>query len=671
VKLRRWLAITLPLSLLPLPGLAAQQHAITIDSYLALQNVGDPQLSPDGKRVAYTVGTVSLQDNRTVSRVWLAELAGGPPRALTQGPGSDRSPRWAPDGKSLAFISSREGGPQIWVLSLAGGEPQKVSTLADGVNEFMWTPDGTGFIAVSDIKWPADQEIDRRNGEFATGAAIWTNLMWRHWDEMRVGKRQHLFRIDRASGAAKDLSPVDRDVPTIATAGDGDFAVAPDGKEIAVAFHGDDAVADNTNVDVYVMNADGSNVHAVTAASKGADNTPRYSPDGKWLSYLSMARPGFEADRQRLMLVPRAGGAAVEATAGWTLSVGSYVWCPGSACIYAVVEERGRDNVYRIDLPSYRRTAIIAKSGVNTSISLGPDGKSFVYLHQSNTAPNEVWAAGTAAPRQISHVNDAALAQLDLRPLEEYGFVGAKGDSVFGWTLKPPAFDPAKKYPIVYLIHGGPQGAWTDSWSARWNYQMFASRGYVVAAVNFHGSTGYGQDFTDAISQHWGDYPYEDVMKGLDVVTRLPYADSTKMCAAGASYGGYMVYWLAGHTNRFTCLIDHDGVFNPSSMAGSTEELWFVHWEFGGTLEMSRALYEQWSPANFVKNWKTPILIVHSQLDYRVDLSEGYQAFTAAKRMGVTAKFLHFPDEGHWVLKPRNRRLWQGVVLDWLDQYLK
>src|SRR5437660_368442 len=514
---------------------------MTIYSYLALKSVGDPQLSTDGRWVAYTIGTVSLQDNRTISRIWLAELATGQTRALTQGPGSDRSPRWAPDGKSLAFISARQGGPQIWVLPLSGGEAQKVSSLPDGVNEFVWTPDGAGFVAVS---------------------------------------------------------------------------------------------------------------------------------DGKWLSYLSMARPGFEADRVRLMLLPRAGGAPVEVTAGWTLSVGSYAWCPSAACIYAVVEERGRDNIYRIDLPSYRRTAVIFKDGVNTSLSLGPDGKSFVYLHQRNTTPNEVWTAGITAARQVSHVNDAALAQLDLPPLEEYGFVGAKGDSVFGWTLKPPAFDPAKKYHLVYLIHGGPQGAWTDSWSARWNYQMFASRGYVVAAVNFHGSTGYGQDFTDAISQHWGDYPYEDVMKGLDVVTRLPYVDSTKMCAAGASYGGYLVYWIAGHTQRFTCLIDHDGVFNTVSMAGSTEELWFAHWEFGGTLETSRALYEQWSPLNFVKNWKTPLLIVHSQLDYRVDLSEGYQAFTAAKRMGVTAKFLHFPDEGHWVLRPRNRRIWWGTVLDWLEVHL-
>jgi len=304
---------------------------------------------------------------------------------------------------------------------------------------------------------------------------------------------------------------------------------------------------------------------------------------------------------------------------------------------------------------------------VNTNAQVTPDGRGVVYLHQSNTQPTEVWVSG----RQLTHHNDQAVAALDLKPLEPFGFVGALGDSVFGWLLKPPGFDPAKRYPVAYLVHGGPQSAWHDDWHPRWNYQMFASRGYVVAAVNFHGSTGYGQKFTDAISQHWGDYPFEDLMKGLDVVARLPFVDSTRMGAAGASYGGYMVYWIAGHTNRFKVLVDHDGVFNPASMYGTTEELWFVEWEFGGTAYANRALYEKWSPLNFAQNWKTPMLVVHSQLDYRVDLSEGYQAFTALKKVGVPAKFLYFPDEGHWVLKPRNRRLWWGTVLDWLDQYLQ
>jgi dipeptidyl aminopeptidase/acylaminoacyl peptidase len=662
--------LTLPASLIPHPGFS-QKRAITFDSYIALKAVGDPQLSPDGRWVAYTVATPSLQDNRNVGRIWLAEVATGANRQLTQGPGSDRSPRWSPDGKTLAFISSRQNGAQVWVLDLTGGEARRVSSLPDGAGEIYWLPEGKGLVVVSDVKWPPQQEIDRRNGDFPTEARLWTDVFWRHWDDWRAGKRQHLFRVDLAAAEAKDLTPVDHDVPTIATSGDGDVTVAPGGGEIAVALHGDSSVADNTNVDISVLGPDGG-LRAVTADNKGADNTPRYSPDGQWLAWLSMERPGFEADRQRLMLLRRKDGKteaghAVEATAGWTLSVGSYTWCPDSKCIYAVVEERGRDNIYRIDVPSFRRSIAVSGGGLNTNVSVLPDGKTLVYLHQSDVQPSEVWLAG----RPLSHHNDATLAALDLPPLETYGFLGAQGDSVFGWVQKPPAFDPARKYPVIYLIHGGPQGAWTDYWGSRWNYQLFASRGYVVAAVNFHGSTGYGQKFTDAISRHWGDYPYEDLMKGLDVVARLPYVDSTRMGAAGASYGGYMIYWIAGHTDRFKVLVDHDGVFNPVSMAGTTEELWFTDWEFGGTPYANRQLYEQWSPLNSVKNWKTPMLVVHSQLDYRVDLSEGYQAFTALKRMGVPAKFLYFPDEGHWVLRPRNRRIWWGVVLDWLDQYLK
>src|SRR5947208_16087396 len=358
-------------------SVAAQKRAITIDDYLALKSVGNPQVSPDGKWVAYTVTEQSLKDNRGSTRIWLADVASGSARQLTAGPGSDRQPRWSPDGRTLAFVSTRESGAQLWLLSMggAGGEARRVSSLADGVSDPVWLPDGTGVLVASDIKWPADQEIDRRNGDYATEARIWTELMWRHWDDWRAGKRQHLFLVSLADASARDLTPVDHDVPTIATSGDGDVAVAPDGHEIAVALHGDSSVADNTNVDIYLITRDGGGgtgdggLRQLTTA-KGADNTPRYSPDGQWLAYLSMERPGFEADRERLMLVGRTGartdGRTGEATAGWTLSIGSYTWCPDSKCIYAVVEERGRESIYRIDLPSFRRSVVIGGSGVHT-----------------------------------------------------------------------------------------------------------------------------------------------------------------------------------------------------------------------------------------------------------------------------------------------------------------
>ena len=367
------------------------------------------------------------------------------------------------------------------------------------------------------------------------------------------------------------------------------------------------------------------------------------------------------------MLLRRHGASErVEATAGWSLSVSAYTWCPDAKCVYAVVEERGRVNIYRIDVPAFRRTLVAGGDGANANVAVGPDGE-LVYLHQSATHPPEVWVAG----RALTHHTDSTVATLDLHPVESFGFVGALGDSVFGWVVKPPGFTPAKKYPLVYVLHGGPQGAWLDEWHPRWNYQMFAGRGYVVAGINFHGSTGYGQAFTDAISQHWGDYPLADALRGLDVLARLPYVDSTRMGAAGASFGGYMIYWLAGHTDRFKVLVAHDGVFDPVSMYGATEELWFVEREFGGPPYADRALYEKWSPLNFVSNWKTPMLIVHSQLDYRVDLSQGYEAFTALRKRGVSGKFLYFPDESHFVRRPRDRRLWWGTVLAWLDEYLR
>ena len=658
------------LVLLAAPAAAQQRRAITFDDLINLKVVGDPQAAPGGRYVAYTVNSISLQDNRGTTRIWLVDYTSGQTRQLTDSAGSQRSPRWSPDGSTLAFISTREGGPQIWTMRSSGGEAKRVSNLSDGVNEFIWLPDGKGFLAVSDIKWPAEQEIDRRNGEFATDARIWNDLFFRHWDGFRAGHRQHVFRIERDGGTVRDLTPIDRDAPTLGTGGDGDVAVSPDGREIAVAMHPDSSVADNTNVDVFVMGADGSGLRSITADAKGAENTPRYSPDGKWLAYISLERAGFEADRGRLMLRRRNVGTleseVIEATKGWDRSVGSYVWCPDSKCIIATVENRGRVELRRITVPAFQLSNVPTPPGVNTNPQPLADSR-VVHLHQSNTRPAEVYISG----RPLTRHNDQAVAALDLPPLEGFGFKGALGDSVFGWVQRPPGAQPGRKYPVVYLIHGGPQGAWVDNWHARWNYQMFASRGWVVAAVNFHGSTGYGQKFTDAITQHWGDYPFEDLMKGMDAVARLPFVDSTRTCAAGASYGGYMIFWMAGHTDRFKCFVAHDGVFNTVSMGGSTEELWFTNWEFGGSPYANREMYERWSPLNHVKNWKTPLLVVHGQNDYRVDVSEGYQAFTAARVMGVPSKFLYFPDEGHWVLRPRNRRVWWSTVLDWLNTYLE
>jgi dipeptidyl aminopeptidase/acylaminoacyl peptidase len=652
---------------------AAPKHPIGIDDFLSLKTPSDPQLSPDGKLVAFVVSVPSLADNRNVSKIWLARTDRDSVWPVTNGTGSDRAPRWSPDGRTLGFLSTRDGSAQVWQLPISGGDPVALTSLSSGVSDFQWSRDGAALFLISDVKWPAEAEIDRRNGAYPTDARIWTSLFYRHWNEWRTGTRQHVLRFTLAGDTPTDLTPLDRDVPTLALGGR-DLAVAPTGNELAVTFNPDSVVATSTNNDLFVLQADGGRRRAITA-NPADDHSPAYSPDGRYIAYLAMQTPGFESDRQRIMLYQRATGHRVSLTESWPLSVSAFAWLPDSRGLVAEVEERGEGVLYRIEVPGGRRSRIVS-GGRNGSVQIPATGNFMVFLHQTAASPPELWRASLEGkdPRPLTQLNRDVLGQLELTPLESFGFVGAGGDSLFGWLLKPPRFEPTKTYPLLYLIHGGPQSAWVDEWHERWNYAMFASRGYVVAAVNPHGSTGYGPAFTNAVSRNWGGAPYQDLMKGVDaVLAGRAWIDPHRVGAAGASYGGYMIYWIAGHTNRFKALVAHDGVFNPLSMSGSTEELWFPRWEFGGS-QLSpgaRAVMEKWSPANFIAQWSTPMLIVHGQQDFRVDVSEGYQAFTALKLRGIPAKFLYFPDEGHYVLKPRNRRLWWGTVLDWFDSLLR
>ncbi|NOT09496.1 MAG: S9 family peptidase [Gemmatimonadales bacterium] len=670
--LRVVVALTIPLLAIRSSLAAQTRQPITFETFLALQISGDPQVSADGSMAAFTVSVPSLGENRNVSRIWVVPTAGGAARAVTAGPGSDLAPRWAPDGKSLAFISTRNAGPQVWRVALAGGDPAQVTSVESGVNDFFWAPDGGALYLTSDIKWPAGQhEIDRRTGPFPTQAKIWTDLFYRHWNEWRVGTRSHLFRLDLATKALTDLTPIDRDVPTLALGG-ADLAVSAAG-DLAVVYNPDQDIAESTNNDLFLIGAGGGAPEPVTTR-RGNDHSPAFSPDGKSIAYLSMATPGFESDHQQLWLYDRATKQHRSLTGNWDRNVQSAAWTSDSKSLVVEIEERGYHNLYTLELATGRRRLIVS-GGVNSTPRVTAKGD-VVFLRQTATLPPELFAAGLDGSRlrSLAPLNSAALATLDLPPLESFSFKGALGDSVQGWLLKPPGFDPAKKYPLFYVVHGGPQVPMSDAWSARWNYQMFASRGYVVGVVNFHGSPGWGQAFTNSISKHWGDYPFEDLMKGLDVIAALPFVDSARMGAAGASYGGYMINWMQGHTDRFKAFVSHDGIFNLASAQGATEELWFPNHEFGEggvTNPETRAMLDKWSPHQFAERWKTPMLLVHGQQDYRLDLSEGLQAFTALRVRGIQGKFLYFPDEGHWVLKPRNRRLWWSTVLDWMDQYLR
>ncbi|HMU60767.1 MAG TPA: S9 family peptidase [Gemmatimonadales bacterium] len=670
----RWLA-TLVAVLAGASSASAQSAPapMTIATFLAVHAVSDPQPSPDGRLLAFTVSTPSLEEDRNQSRIWLADLGSGDTWEATSGAGSERSPRWSADGKTLSYISTREDGAQIWQLPIRGGEPTRISSVPGGIGEFLVSPGGKAMFYVKDVPWPVAGDPDLRHGPYPTEAKLWSDLFYRHWNEWRVGVRQHLFRLEPGDSVGTDITPFDRDVPTLALGGVG-VALSQFGTEVAVVYNPDSSLATSTNNDIFVMGPDGTGKQAITT-SPANDNSPAYSPDSRYVAYLAMTVPGFEADRQQVMIYERATGRRRALTAEWTLSVDAITWTPDSRALIAEVPERGGVSLYRIEAATGRRSLLVS-GGMNTSVRVPPRGDDMVFLRSTADRPTEVWAANWnsgAGLRQVTTLNDEWRGGVQLTPLEPFGFVGALGDSVFGWLMKPPGFDPAKKYPVVYLIHGGPQGAWNDEWHPRWNYAMFAARGYVVAAVNFHGSTGYGQAFTNSISLHWGDYPYEDLMKGLDVVTANPWVDSNRVGAAGASYGGYMIYWMAGQTNRFRTLVAHDGIFNPVSFTGTTEELWYPIHEFGGTplMPSARATMEKWSPANYTARWQTPMLIVHGQEDYRVDVSEGFQAYTALRLRGLPGKFLYFPNEGHFVLRPRDRRLWWGTVLDWLDASLR
>ncbi len=671
----RWKRILVPalaffLTTPLLAQVSGAKRALSFDDFIDLDTVSDPQISPDGRSVAFVVTRISLQENRGDSDIWVVPTSGGEARQLTNSPRGDSQPRWSPGGDQLAFVSTRSGAPRIYSIDPKGGEARALSgDISGGVANLSWSPDGRWLLFSSQVAWP---EKTGDADPYPTDALIWDELFYRHWDEWRVGKRSHLFVIPSEGGSVRDLTPLDKDVPTLALGGYSDLAWSPDSTQIALVMNPDAVPAVGTNNDIFLLKLQDGSMTNLTEANQASDSNPVFSPDGRLLAYRAQLRAGFEADRQHLMVLDLESGTRRDLTAEWSLSVGEIAWAPDGNSIFALVQEKTRNAVYTIRVGD-RAWEKIDDSAHNGTLRVTPDGEGLVLTRESSVRPDEVFLLdlATRQARQLSQVNDERLASLEMNPAETFTYQGALQQRVQGLLIKPPFFDPGRRYPLVYLIHGGPQGAWLDTFHARWNYQMFAAPGYVVAMVNFHGSTGYGQKFTDSISRHWGDYPYEDVMKGLDyVLQQYSFIDPERIAAAGASYGGYMINWVATHNDRFKALVNHDGVYNMESMYGTTEELWFPEWEFGGTPWENRELYRKWSPNVYEENLKTPMLVIHGQLDYRVDVSQGLEVFTALRRKGVPARFVYFPDEGHWVLKPRNRRLWWREVLGWLGHYL-
>ena len=653
------------------------KRPITFDDLIGMGRVSDPQVSPDGKWVALTISYVNKAENKSNSNIYLVSVKGGELRQLTSAKGSNMNPQWMPDGKTIAFVSSRDGESQIWSIPVDGGEAKKLSHIATEVSGLMVSPDGKWFAFSSDV-YPdcMDEECNQKRLEAVeknkVKAKIFERLPYRVWNAWKDGKRSHLFVMPSDGGKATDLTPGEYDTPPIDLGGNWDYQFSPDSKEVALTRNADPMVAISTNNDIFVVPVTGGALKKITE-NPANDSQPLYSPDGKYLAYRAMKRPGFEADERNLILYERATGKLSNLTENFDYSVNDVVWSPDSRSLYFNADDKGNESIFKVTVGTKKVETLVDK-GYNHALQLTPDGKTLVFLKESIDRPAEVYRMDTDGDniRALTSVNAARLSQLDVNPKEDFWFDGSGGTKVHGFFVKPPAFTPGKKYPMIYLIHGGPQGQWGDNVTYRWNAQLFASRGYVVVMVNPRGSTGYGQKFTDEISGDWGGKVYDDLMKGVDYVLKTyDFIDEHRVSAAGASYGGYMIDWIEGHTDRFKCLVSHDGVYNPMSMYGTTEELWFVEWEYGGTPYKNPELYTKWSPMMFADKFKTPMLIIHSQLDFRVDVSEGLQLFTALQRQGVKSKMLYFPDEGHWVMKPLNSEFWYKTVLDWIDENTK
>jgi len=680
-------ACVLVLTLGAAAGAAAAQTpraGFDVREMLKLQRVADPQLSPDGRWVAYQVTSPDLAANRNRTHIYVVAAAGGEPRQLTSGNASATTPRWSPDGRRLAFTT----GGQVWTMKPDGSDREQVTNISTGAADPVWSPDGRHIAFASDV-YPdcADDACNKRRNEEAeknpVKAHVADRLLYRHWNAWKGGKRTHVFVVASGGGAARDLTPGDWDAPPFSLGGPTDYAFSPDSRELAFARNTDRFEATSTNSDIFVVAVAGGEPQRLTGNNKGADSSPLYSPDGRFIAYRSQSTPMFESDRWRLMLYDRQTRATRELTPRFDAHVEGFTFAPDSRSIYFVSGERGEHPVFHVGVEGGAPRKLLG--GFNDDVRVSPDGRFLVFTRSSAAAPTEVYTArldgvaplggagNQAAP--LTRANEAQMARYGLRAAEELTWAGAGGAKVAGWLFRPPDFDARRKYPLVVLIHGGPQSAWNNSWSYRWNPQIYAARGYVVFMPNPRGSGGFGQQFMNEVTGDWGGRAYTDIMNGVAKVAAMPFVDRANVAAAGASYGGYMVNWILGHNDhpqvRFKTLVSHAGVFNLTSMYGATEELWFVEWEFRGTPWEAPALYERWSPHRFAARFKTPTLVTHGELDFRVPVDQGLQLFTYLQRQGVESRLVVFPDEGHWILKPANSLFWYTTVLDWLDAHLK
>ncbi|MFZ4878752.1 prolyl oligopeptidase family serine peptidase [Janthinobacterium sp. Mn2066] len=672
------------------PALAAPR-GFTVEDMVAMERVGHPVLSPDATRVVYTVRSTNLDKNRGNTQLWLIDLRApnAAPRQLTRGESSATDPEWSPNGDVIYFLSGRSGSSQVWQLPLNGGEASKVTDLPLDVDTFRLSPQGDRlafsmgvFLDCADLAC-TKKRLDDKARNKASGM-VYDQLFVRHWDTWADGRRNVLYSapIDttgRVSATPVSLSgTLDGDTPSKPFGDNGEYHFSPDGKTVAFSVRVAGRTESwSTNFDVYTVPAIGGQApRNLTPENPAWDARATYSPDGRTLAYVAMTKPGFEADRFHLVLMDVATGKKRTLADDWDRSVADFRWTPDGKGLLVAADDIGQHRLFHIDAANGKVAALTGKGAVG---EFDVRGNTIVLTHASLAGGAQLYSrkldakTETAPMVQLTKQNAAALADVRFGEYEQFSFAGADGETVYGHVMKPWNAKAGEKYPIAFLVHGGPQGSFGNSWSYRWNPQVYAGAGYATVFIDFHGSTGYGQKFTDSISGDWGGKPLVDLQKGLAAaVQKFPWLDRERSCALGASYGGYMMNWIAGNwPDGFKCLVNHDGVFDNRAMYYSTEELWFNEWENGGPYFNAADKHEKFNPVNYVKNWKTPMLVVQGDLDFRIPTTQGLGTFTALQRQGIPSKLLVFPDENHWVLKPANSLLWHHTVLNWLDTYIK
>ncbi|MGB7847386.1 MAG: S9 family peptidase [Candidatus Acidiferrum sp.] len=656
------------------------KHAMTFSDLIQLHRVSGAAISKDGKWAAYSVSTPDLDANRSISNIWMAGTSGGEPLQVTQG-GRDSSPAWSPDGKALAFLSTRDGASQVYLLSMEGGEAKKLTKLSTGADLFHWSPDGKTIAFTSSVYVDCKDDAcnakrDEEKEKSKVKARIYDHLLYRHWDHWSEGKRSHLFVMSAdGNAAARDLTPgADYDVPPEERSGPGDFNFSPDSKEICFAAVTDKVEAISTNGDLFLVPVVGGETKRITT-QPGFDGNPVYSPDGRTIAYHAQFTAGNEADRWRVMLYDRQTGKSEDLSESFDRSATDLAWSPDSKTIYFLAENETLHPIYALEARAGAAPKKVL-DGFNTDFVFSGDGKTLMSTRTSLTMPSELFisAGDGSGLKQLTHTNDAILAHVEMNEPEMFWFEGAEGAKVEAMLIRPPQFKASQKYPVLVLLHGGPQTMWSNAWSYRWNAQVFSAAGYVILMINRRGSTGYGQKFTDEITNDWGGKAYIDVIKGMDAaVAKYPFIDKSRMAAAGGSYGGYMANWLATHTDHFKAIISHAGVYDQVSMY-ATEELWFGEHDLQGTPWAAPENYKKWAPSTYAGDlgkYKTPTLVIAGERDYRVPYTQSLEFFNTLQRQEVPSKLMIFPDEGHWVLKPQNSQLWYKTFLDWLATYVK